>query len=109
VLIYKGINALPDFRKKNLLTRIRKIDKSIVDISAEYVHFVDTKNISKKDEEKLKVILTYGSKFSGKRVGRTLLVVPRVGSISPWSSKATDIVLNCGVDNVKRLERGTNK
>jgi phosphoribosylformylglycinamidine synthase len=107
VLIYKGINALPDFRKKNLLTRIRKIDKSIVDISAEYVHFVDVKNISKKDEEKLKVILTYGSKFSGKRVGRTLLVVPRVGSISPWSSKATDIVLNCGVDNVKRLERGT--
>ena len=34
------------------------------------------------------------------------LVVPRAGTISPWSSKATDIAHNCGLEQVSRLERG---
>ncbi len=38
--------------------------------------------------------------------GSLLLVVPRPGTISPWSSKATDIARNCGLAPVKRVERG---
>src|SRR5204863_498999 len=36
-----------------------------------------------------------------------LLSVPRLGTISPWSSKATDIAHSCGLDQVRRIERGT--
>ena len=39
--------------------------------------------------------------------GSLLLVTPRLGTISPWSSKATDIARNCGFAAVKRIERGT--
>jgi phosphoribosylformylglycinamidine synthase len=106
VLIYMGINALPEFRKKNLLTRLQKIDKSITNISAEYVHFVDADNLNKSDETKLKTILSYGEEYNVRQTKNIFLVVPRMGTISPWSSKATDIIHNCGLQRVKRVERG---
>lgn len=106
MLTYRGIDALPPFRKATLLRTLQKVDASIQDISAEYIHFVDAEKLSKEDEIKLAEILRYGSTFAGSASGKTLLVVPRLGSISPWSSKATDIAHNCGLSNVKRIERG---
>jgi phosphoribosylformylglycinamidine synthase len=106
VLIYKGINTLSDFRKTNLLARLKKIDKSITDVSAEYVHFVDSAPLSKDDDQKLKNILTYGEQFKEKTSSNIFLVVPRLGTISPWSSKATDIIHHCGLNQVKRADRG---
>ncbi|HEX2566368.1 MAG TPA: phosphoribosylformylglycinamidine synthase, partial [Burkholderiales bacterium] len=53
-------------------------------------------------------LLTYGpTRRSDTRPGRLFLVVPRFGTISPWSSKATDIARNCGLDGIRRIERGT--
>jgi phosphoribosylformylglycinamidine synthase len=106
VLVYKGINALSNFRKNNLLARLKKIDISIQDINAEYVHFVNSDALGKSDDQKLQVILTYGEEFRGTREGNIFLVVPRLGTISPWSSKATDIIHRCGLKKVARAERG---
>lgn len=106
MLTFEGINALPTFRKAALLRTLQQTNNSVTDISAEYVHFVDVDNLSDGDATKLREILTYGESFAEKREGQKLLVVPRLGSISPWSSKATDIARNCGLNNIKRIERG---
>ena len=60
--------------------------------------------------ELLGKLLTYGA--ASRRAaqlphGQRVLVTPRVGTESPWSSKATDIVHVCGLDAVRRVERGT--
>jgi phosphoribosylformylglycinamidine synthase len=106
VLVYKGINALSNFRKNNLLARLKKIDNSVTDVDAEYIHFVDAARHSKNEDQTLKTILTYGEEFRGTREGNIFLVVPRLGTISPWSSKATDIIHRCGLKKVARAERG---
>jgi phosphoribosylformylglycinamidine synthase len=107
VRVYRGISALSDFRKAKLLSRLQAIDNSIQNVEAEYVHLADVdRNLSTSGETQLKQLATYGSPFSGQAEGTLYLVVPRPGTISPWSSKATDIVHNSGLTNVKRIERG---
>ena len=103
---YAGINALSDFRKQKLLQRLQSVAK-ITDVSAEYVHFADvTADFSDSDDTQLAELLTYDSAFNGSRDGQLFLITPRPGTISPWSSKATDIAINAGVTSVKRVERG---
>jgi phosphoribosylformylglycinamidine synthase len=107
VRVYRGISALSDFRKAKLLSRLQAIDNSIQNVEAEYVHLADVdRNLSTSGETQLKQLATYGSPFSGQAEGTLYLIVPRPGTISPWSSKATDIVHNSGLAAVKRLERG---
>jgi phosphoribosylformylglycinamidine synthase len=108
VHIYKGINALSDFRAKSLLKKIHMLDKNVRGVSAEYVHFVAAeKALSASDTRELEKLLTYGTPYAGKRAGSLCLVVPRPGTISPWSSKATDIAHNAGLTHITRIERGT--
>ncbi|MDN5680359.1 MAG: phosphoribosylformylglycinamidine synthase, partial [Ewingella sp.] len=75
---------------------------------AEYVHFADVSAPLNSDEQtKLQRLLKYGPSLAEHApAGRLLLVTPRPGTISPWSSKATDIAHNCGLSQVLRLERG---
>jgi phosphoribosylformylglycinamidine synthase len=103
VEVFGGVNALSDFRKAALLRQLQAIDASIVNISAEYLHFVKAVETPRKQLEKL---LTYGQPFLSKREGTLFLAVPRPGTISPWSSKATNIAHNAGLNSVKRIERG---
>ena len=108
MLILPGNAALSDFRREKLqkiLTEKLGVDAVV---TAEYIHFVDT--VSSLDDDQLKVLkalLEYGPKQE-KLVseGELYLVVPRIGTISPWSSKATDIAHNCGLSSIKRIERG---
>ncbi len=105
--VYRGTLALSDFRRTKLLARLQAIDSSIADIGAEYLHLVDaSEEISGEAEKRLQQLTAYGTAFSGGREGVLFLAVPRPGTISPWSSKATDIVHNSGLSEVKRLERG---
>jgi phosphoribosylformylglycinamidine synthase len=107
VQVYKGIAALSDFRKAKLLQRLQTIESSITEVDAEYIHLVDlNKKLGSRDEKRLIELLTYGMPFRGSSEGTLRLVVPRPGTISPWSSKATDIVHNSGVTAVNRVERG---
>ncbi len=103
-----GVSALSDFKKAALLRRLQDLDPAITDIAAEFVHFIDTRRKLNADSKgQLQQLLTYGEPFRAKRQGVLFLVVPRPGTISPWSSKATNIAHNTGLDEVKRVERGT--
>ncbi|HZD19463.1 MAG TPA: hypothetical protein VE325_02225, partial [Burkholderiales bacterium] len=74
---------------------------------SEFRHFIELeRELAPQERTLLERLLAYGNQpiESG---GRLYLVVPRLGTISPWSSKATDIAHNCGLAAVKRVERGT--
>jgi phosphoribosylformylglycinamidine synthase len=105
---YSGINALPAFKQTKLLQQLQKIDRSVSSVTAEFIHFVDSaKELSDKEDQQLQTLLTYDSPYKDSRQGELFLVVPRLGTISPWSSKATDIAHNAGLNRVNRIERGT--
>jgi phosphoribosylformylglycinamidine synthase len=106
VQLYKGIAALSDFRRAKLLAKLRAIDSTISSVEAEYVHFVDIKTHTPAAKGHLQKLLSYGTSFTGNDRGTLYLVVPRPGTISPWSSKATDIVHHSGIGSVMRVERG---
>jgi len=103
-----GSKALSAFRKQRLLNKITQTVQQVSDISAEYIHFADVEGtLSGNDLDTLKRVLTYGPKSDGiEHVGTRLLVVPRASTLSPWSSKATDIAQHCGLAQINRLERG---
>jgi phosphoribosylformylglycinamidine synthase len=101
-----GIAALSDIRRQNLLKQLQALDHGITAVDAEYVHFVDG-GATPGDDAQLKKLLTYGLAYTGQTTGELFLVTPRPGTISPWSSKATDIARNAGLKNVARIERGT--
>ncbi len=107
--ILRGSPALSEFRVHKLLERCREHDLPVTGIYAEFMHFVDLKSdLDGQESEKLEKLLTYGPTIEEHEPeGLLLLVTPRPGTISPWSSKSTDIAINCGLDKVKRLERGT--
>lgn len=106
--ILRGSPALSAFRVNKLLTRCKEHFLPISDIYAEYVHFAAVRAPLNSDEQvKLTRLLKYGPSLAEHEPsGRLLLITPRPGTISPWSSKATDIARNCGLDKVIRLERG---
>ncbi len=103
----RGRNALSAFRSKKLLAAVAG-DVTGLDLSAEYWHFIELQRALDAEElHKLERILSYGPRSSEiAQTGTLLLVTPRLGTISPWSSKATDIVRHCGLAAVLRIERG---
>ncbi|WP_182074281.1 phosphoribosylformylglycinamidine synthase [Serratia sp. ME47] len=106
--ILRGSPALSAFRITKLLSRCQDAHLPVSDIYAEYVHFADVSApLSAEEHAKLQRLLKYGPSLAEHAPeGRLLLVTPRPGTISPWSSKATDIAHNCGLQQVLRLERG---
>ena len=108
MLILEGSRAFSDFNKNKLLKSLQNSLSGLVDIHARYWHFVKTnQELSEEELSQLKELLHYGEGDEGERpYGELLLVTPRPGTISPWSSKATDIIHNCGLDKVERVERG---
>lgn len=110
MLILRGAPALSSFRTNKILIEGKSVLPSLGQVYAEYVHFADVARPLNDDAlATLKQLLTYGSKKETKETkGTFALVVPRPGTISPWSSKSTDIARNCGLTDVRRLERGVS-
>jgi phosphoribosylformylglycinamidine synthase len=108
MLITRGAAALSDFRIQKLIASLQSNIPSLSAIYAEYVHFTDlASELSNIQEETLARLLTYGAKSETFiATGKLLVVIPRAGTISPWSSKATDIAHNAGLENINRVERG---
>ena len=106
--ILRGSPALSAFRINKLLARFKDAHLPVSDIYAEYVHFADLDAPLNDDEHaRLQRLLKYGPTLADHApTGHLILVTPRPGTISPWSSKATDIAHNCDLAKVKRLERG---
>lgn len=107
ISIFEGGNALSDFRVQQLLPRLAAIAPSIQGLSARHVHLVASVDaLSAEQQKTLGALLTYGEPAHGSQDGVLLVVTPRMGTVSPWASKATDIAHNCGL-NIKRVERIT--
>ena len=108
MLVLRGAPALSEFRTQKLLELFAEQQLPVCDIYAEHTHFVQlTQTLSTEQHDVLEKLLTYGPSISAHEPqGDLLLVTPRPGTISPWSSKATDIAHNCGLSQVKRVERG---
>lgn len=106
--ILRGSPALSAFRITKLLARFQAANLPVSNIYAEYMHFAElSAPLSDEEQSRLASLLTYGPHLSSHTpAGKLLLVTPRPGTISPWSSKATDIAHNCGLQQVVRLERG---
>lgn len=107
MLLLPGPSSLSKFRINRLLGELQSIEPTISGLSARYIHFVITaSDLEDTDLSKVRELLSYGHDeiFGGE--GETVIVVPRAGTISPWSSKATEIAQRCGLEAVKRIERG---
>ena len=108
VLRYRGAHALSDFRLAKLLQELKQAHPAVRGIAAEFWHFIEADARPDADGERLiERLLRYGAPLHGEQAGGTLfLVVPRLGTISPWSTKATYITRNCGLNGIRRIERG---
>ncbi len=122
-LSFRGSPALSTFRLDKLRSTLKTAAPSITAIRTEYVHFVFSNvELNEVEQTTLKQILTYGAHeddalqatknntnghvASGDNKKELFLVIPRIGTISPWASRATDIANNCGLTSVLRIERG---
>ena len=109
ILKLSGGDALSAFRAQRLLPVLRAAAPGVTAVSASYVHFVaSTRELTADEIQRLEALLDYGDPAKADAEGTEFLTVPRLGTISPWASKATDIVHNCGIDAVERIERGVS-
>src|SRR4029077_16316805 len=101
--------ALSQFRLAKLLASLQKIDPDLRSLSAEYRYFVELeRGLEPHETRTLRALLDDGGATLEEDLDSSVfLVVPRLGTVSPWSSKATDIARNCGLAPVRRIERGT--
>ena len=103
-----GQPALSNFRLTKLTRSLQAIDERVKGVEARYVYFVDlAEPLSDEHRKRLEALLLSGEKRGSLSRGAcTLYIVPRHGTISPWSSKATDIAHACDLASVRRIERG---
>ena len=111
MLVLPGSTALSEFRARKLLQRLQSEVAAVTAVSARYVHFVEVaQELQASEHELLQALLDDGGQQpemeEGVAAGLQRVVIPRPGTLSPWSSKATDILRNCGLDKVERVERG---
>ena len=108
MLILRGAPALSEFRVQKLLDQCAQSGIVLSSLYAEFIHFADVSSaLTDAQQQTLDKLLTYGPAIASHEPhGQLMLVTPRPGTISPWSSKATDIAHNCGLSQIKRLERG---
>ena len=109
-LLFRGKPALAAFRRECLVHRAQACDPAVTDLDARWIYFVRSHDESEWVIRRLEQLLG-ASSVPHARLEATLataiVVTPRPGTISPWSSKATDIARHCGLGCVARIERGT--
>ncbi len=107
LLCFDGGNALSGFRAQALLPRLQAVAPRVAAVHARYVHWVAAEEaLSPQARDALQALLHYGDDYTGPTDGERVLVMPRLGTLSPWASKATDIAHNCGL-GIRRVERVT--
>ena len=105
VTIFEGGSALSEFRRQALLLRLQSACPRIHDLGATYLHAVaGVAALPAPERTRIEALLDGVGRAAMAGDGEQLLVMPRLGTISPWASKATDIAHNCGIE-VRRIER----
>jgi len=107
MLQLRGGSALSPFRQSKLLQRVKETQPTVTALSAHYAYFLRCERaLDASDTARLCQLLQAEQPSGAVPAGSLCLVTPRPGTISPWSSKATDIVHNCGLRGIERVERG---
>jgi len=112
MLSLRGSAALSPFRLDKILVALKSTAPRITHLYAEFWHFAwSDAELTLAQQDTLQKILSYGPELeeetlAEKQKAELFLVIPRPGTISPWSSRATDIAHHCGLDGIQRLERG---
>ena len=105
--IIHGEIAASDFRLAKVLSDLKAIESSVRNVSAHTIYLLDIEQaLPAEQSERLYQLLGVELNQLTKPLAAGIYITPRPGTISPWSSKATDIVHNCGLTQIKRIERG---
>ncbi len=108
-MLLEGARALSDFRVDRLARTLVDNGIDVHGIRTRFIHLVDAGPLTDEQLSVLRALLTYGPSMASLELTEGALfrfVIPRPGTISPWSSKATDIAHICGLHGVHRIERG---
>ncbi len=106
MLVLPGADCLSGFRRQKIIRSLGDAGLPVTALAARHVHFADlAAALDAVERERLDSLLDAGH-AAADTTGELFLVVPRPGTVSPWSSKATDILHNCGLAKVRRIERG---
>ena len=108
MIVKEGPASHSPFKLESLLRRLQSIDQNIDDLGARFIHLIDSKNDPDEEQDRiLDTILEYGPDWPfGTDEGFKVFTLPRFGTTSPWSSKATDIAKVCGLTSIEKIERG---
>ena len=110
ILFLRGERALSGFRIEKLLQKAAALGLPEAEIRSEYWYFADcAEHLNAADAEKLEALLAGQVASELPQSSGSLhlfLITPRIGTVSPWASKATDIAKNCGLAQIRRIERG---
>ncbi len=110
ILQIPGSSVLSPFRHERLLSKLQKLGLPVAEISARFEHYVwCDAALPEEAKSKLVRLLDYGQSSAADKASSdalVLTVIPRLGTVSSWASKATDIAHNCGLSDVRRIERG---
>jgi len=108
VLHFEGGNALSTFRSQALFQLVQSKVPRVTGVYARFVHWVaSNESLPTATQNKLEALLRYGDAYvGGDQMEGLVVVMPRLGTVSPWASKATDIAHNCGLI-IRRIERVT--
>jgi phosphoribosylformylglycinamidine synthase len=102
---FEGGDALPAFRAQALLARLQAACPRVASVAARFVHWAAFDAAPPRAAvDKLAALLDYGDPYAGPATGELIVVMPRLGTVSPWASKASDIARNCGIE-LHRVER----
>jgi phosphoribosylformylglycinamidine synthase len=108
MLLFRGAPALSPFRIERLLAALQRFEPAVRQVTVEFLHFVDIERaLTPAESAVLERLLDFDARAAPESDGALqLFTVPRPGTISPWSSKATDIARVCGLTVIRRIERG---
>ena len=109
ISFHTGIQALRKFKVNSLNERFQALFPDLELIGTEYIHFIQSdKDLNQSNKKALYKLLDYAPGVNLVNSKHKITITPRIGTISPWSSKATDICKLCGLSVVSRIERGIN-
>lgn len=105
--IFLANNVWSKQQQAKILTKLKTAVPALKKIQSHFCYFVDCESLTEHHSEKLCQILPTAMPLSSSYIF-DILVLPRLGTISPWSSKASDIVHNCGLEKISRIEKGVS-
>ena len=102
-----GATALSEFRLERLRSQVKAIAPALSELSATFFYLVwSDGELDQGARERLMALLAAQPEDAARQADGAIYVLPRLGTISPWASKATDIAHSCGFDSIHRIERG---